>query len=132
MSMVPEDLRYTEEHEWVRDDGDGVVTVGITDYAQDQLDDVVVVDLPAIATKLDQGDEFGAVDSCKTSSELYAPVSGEVIAMNAELEDSPELVNQHPYGDGWMIKMRLTDISEVKNLMDAAAYEAFIALEEDE
>ena len=132
MSMVPEDLRYTEEHEWVRDDGDNVVTVGITDYAQEELNGVVFVELPAMAAKLDQGDEFGAVESCKTSSELYAPASGEVIAMNAELEDSPELVNEDPYGDGWMIKMRLADPSEVEKLMDAAAYEALVVKIEKE
>lgn len=132
MSMVPEDLRYTEEHEWIHDDGDNVVTVGITDYAQNQLDDVVVVELPAIGTQINQGNAFGVVDSCKASSELCAPVSGEVIAVNADLDTSPELVNEAPYGNGWMIKMRLTDPSEVEKLMDAAAYEAFIAsLEED-
>lgn len=123
---IPEDLRYTEKHEWIRDDGNNVATVGITNYAQNELNDVVFVELPALATKLDRGDVFGAVDSCKTYSELYTPVSGEVVEVNTQLEGSPEWVNEDPYGNGWMIKMRLTDPSEIENLMDAEAYEAFV------
>ena len=132
MSMVPEDLRYTEEHEWIRDNGDTTVTVGITDYAQHELDDVVYVKLPAIKTQLNQSDEFGFAESCKATSELYAPISGEVVEVNAQLDNAPELVNQNPYGDGWMIKMRLADPSEVEKLMDAAAYGTLVAMLEKE
>lgn len=123
--MTPEGLRYTKDHEWAKFDGD-VVTVGITDYAQDQLSDVVYVELPAVGKKVQQKDAFGVIEAVKTVSDLYSPVSGEVIAVNSALADNPGLVNQSPYEQGWMIKMRATDPSQLDALMDAAAYSALV------
>ncbi len=125
MSKVPDHLLYTDEHEWVHITGD-VGVVGITDYAQEALDDIVYVELPSVGTIVKQNEPFGAVDSCKASSELFAPISGEVLEVNEGLEESPELVNQDPYGEGWMIKVRLSDPSEAENLMNASAYEEFL------
>lgn len=124
--MVPNDLRYTKDHEWVRVDGDEA-TVGITDYAAGQLGDIVFVELPDAGRSLDQFATFGVVESVKAVSDLYAPVSGEVIEGNAALAGSPELVNSDPYGDGWMIKVRLRDDAEVDGLLDATAYESLTA-----
>ena len=124
--MVPNDLRYTKDHEWVRVDGDEA-TVGITDYAAGQLGDIVFVELPDAGRSLDQFATFGVVESVKAVSDLYAPVSGEVIEGNAALSGSPELVNSDPYGDGWMIKVRLRDDAEVDGLLDATAYESLTA-----
>lgn len=117
----PEGLRYTREHEWIRIEGDQG-TVGITWFAQDQLGDVVFVELPAVGSRLTRSEPFGVVESVKTVSDVYAPVSGEVVAVNAKLNDQPELVNHDPYGDGWMIVVRLDAPAEVDELMDAAAY----------
>ena len=119
--MTPEDLRYTEAHEWVRTIGDDTVRVGITDYAQAQLGDVVYVDLPAVGDTLTAGSPCGEVESTKSVSEIYAPVSGEVVAVNGDLEGSPELVNSGPYGEGWMFEVR-TDGAPADGLLDAAAY----------
>lgn len=118
--MIPEDLRYTDAHEWVREGDDGVVRVGITDYAQAQLGDVVYVDLPAVGDAVTAGAPCGEVESTKSVSEIYAPVSGEVVAVNGALEGSPELVNSGPYDDGWMFELRSGD--PVDTLLDAAAY----------
>ncbi|TYO96352.1 glycine cleavage system H protein [Geothermobacter ehrlichii] len=119
----PEELKYTEEHEWVLVEDD-IVTVGITDFAQDALGDVVFVELPEVGAQVDAGKPFGVVESVKAVSDIYAPVSGEVVEVNEELPDTPELVNTSPYEDGWMIKIRLSDPSELDNLLEADAYEA--------
>ena len=122
--MIPDDLRYTDAHEWVRETADGVVRVGITDYAQSQLGDVVYVDLPAVGAELTAGAACGEVESTKSVSEIYAPVTGEVVAVNEALEGSPELVNSGPYGDGWMFDVRPADPGELDGLLDAQAYAA--------
>jgi len=121
----PEELKYTEEHEWVMVE-DEVVTVGITDFAQDQLGDVVFVELPAVGTIVEAGKPFGVVESVKAVSDVYAPLSGEVVEINEELPDAPETINTSPYDDGWMIKIKLSDAAELEGLMDADAYQEFI------
>jgi len=121
----PEELKYTEEHEWVMVEDD-VVTVGITDFAQDQLGDVVFVELPAVGTMVEAGKPFGVVESVKAVSDVYSPVSGEVVEVNEELPDSPETINTSPYEDGWMIKVKLADTAELGGLMDADAYQGFV------
>ncbi|MBW1962904.1 MAG: glycine cleavage system protein GcvH [Deltaproteobacteria bacterium] len=118
---LPEDLRYTEDHEWVRVEKD-MVRIGISDYAQDQLGDIVFVELPAIGAAFKKGDEFGTVESVKAVSELFMPVSGEVIGVNNALEDSPELVNTQPYGEGWMIEVKSSRPDEIESLMTNADY----------
>lgn len=124
---VPSDLLYTEEHEWARVEGDTVV-VGITNYAQDELGDVVYVELPLVGDTVRQSDPFGVIESVKAASDLYAPASGEVVEINSQLEDAPELVNTDPYGDGWMIKIAPSDWdAEKENLMSAAEYEDTIS-----
>lgn len=122
--MYPETLKYTKDHEWISAAG-GVGRVGITDYAQKQLGDVVYVELPDAGTKVSQGESFGTIESVKAVSELFAPVSGEVLEVNPVLRDKPELVNTAPH-DTWMIKVKLTSAADVDALMDAAAYEAMI------
>ncbi|HXG41754.1 MAG TPA: glycine cleavage system protein GcvH [Dehalococcoidia bacterium] len=124
----PKDRRYTREHEWVLVE-DGVGTVGITDYAQDQLGDIVYVKLPPVGTPVRQMEPFGEIESVKAVSDLFAPVSGEVVEVNAELEERPELVNLDPYGRGWMIRVRLSDPSETERLMTAEEYDAYVAQE---
>ena len=121
MSEIPDDLRYTEEHEWVRTDGD-VVVVGITDHAQEQLGDVVYVDLPPAGASVETGAPFGEVESTKSVSDLFAPVAGTIEARNDDLEDRPELLNEDPYGEGWLVRITPTDASAVDGLLDAAAY----------
>ena len=118
---LPEDLRYTSEHEWIRLDGDEG-TLGITDFAQEQLGDVVYVELPDVGTQIIQGDTFGTIESVKAVSDLYAPVSGEVLERNEALSDAPELVNTSPYGDGWLLKVRVEELAQVDMLLDAASY----------
>lgn len=122
--MNPEDLRYTQEHEWVRLDGD-VATVGITQYAQDQLGDVVYVDLPAAGESVTQHQPFGSIDSVKTASDLYSPLTGEVAETNEAVNDDPALVNSDPYGEGWMIRLRPSDPSELEGLLTAEQYEEY-------
>jgi glycine cleavage system H protein len=114
-------VRYDESHEWVRSEGDKV-KIGITDYAQDQLGDIVFVELPEVGDTFDKGEEFGTVESVKAVSELYLPVAGEVVAINSSLEESPEKVNNAPYGDGWMIEIKAENPPELDDLMDNAAY----------
>lgn len=121
----PEDLKYTEEHEWVLVEDD-VVTVGITDFAQDALGDVVFVELPDDGSAAEAGKSFGVVESVKAVSDIYAPVTGEVVEVNEELPDTPELVNTSPYEDGWMVKIKLADTSELDGLLNADAYKAFV------
>jgi glycine cleavage system H protein len=126
MSNIPADLKYVKSHEWVRLEGD-TATVGITDYAQSELGDVVYVDLPEAGRVLNAGDSFGSVESVKTVSDVYAPVAGEVIEVNAALGAQSELINEDPYGKGWMMKLRVADVSGMDALLDAAGYEASIA-----
>lgn len=121
MANIPEDLRYTEEHEYVRKAGD-VVEVGITDYAQGELGDVVYVELPAVGTKLGKHDVFGTIEAVKAVSELFSPIAGEVTEVNGRLDQEPALVNSDPYGAGWMIRIRPDDASSVDSLMSAADY----------
>jgi glycine cleavage system H protein len=127
----PEDLRYTRQHEWVRVDG-ALVTVGITDFAQDALGDVVYVDVPEVGAQVKAGEPFGEVESTKSVSDVYAPVSGGVVERNGALSDHPELVNEQPYGDGWMIVVEVADPSEVEGLLDAGAYREFTKREPDQ
>ena len=122
MSDIPDELRYTEEHEFVKQRRDGVVIIGITDYAQGELGDVVYVDLPNVGTTLDKMDVFGTIEAVKAVSELFAPLAGEVIEINGALDGDPSLVNQDPYGDGWMIKVRVSDSAAVEQLLTAADY----------
>ena len=124
--MVPTDLRYTKDHEWVRVDGDEA-TVGITEYAAKQLGDIVFVELPDAGRTFAQFATFGVVESVKAVSDLFAPISGEVVASNAALAAAPELVNSDPYGEGWMVRLRPADQAEIDGLLDAAAYDALIA-----
>jgi glycine cleavage system H protein len=120
----PDDVRYTEQHEWARVEGP-VVRVGITDFAQDALGDVVYVDVPELGAEVQAGEPFGEVESTKSVSDVYAPVTGKVVERNGELADSPQLVNDSPYGDGWMIAVDPADLSEMEGLLDAAAYREF-------
>ncbi len=121
----PEDLMYTEEHEWVQIEGD-LAIIGVTDFAQDQLGDVVFVELPEVGTMLKEGKPFGVVESVKAVSDVYAPLSGEVVEINEELPEAPEVINTPPYEDGWMIKIHFSDPSQLDGLMDADAYRAFV------
>ena len=121
MSNIPTELKYVASHEWIRDEGDGTVTIGVTDFAQESLGDVVFVELPVVGDEYGAEDEFGVIESVKAASDLYAPVSGEVIEVNTELEDDPENVNSEPY-DAWICRMRLSDASELEALLDAQAY----------
>ncbi len=125
MSTVPNDLRYSKEHEWVRADGD-VATIGITHFAQEQLGDVVFVELPEKGSTVRQFSSLGVVESVKAASDLYAPISGEVIERNVKVIEKPELVNSEPYGNGWMIKVRLADKGELKQLLSPTDYRSHI------
>lgn len=127
--MYPSDYRYTKEHEWIKVSGD-TGTIGITDYAQHELGDVVFVELPAVTAQIKTGDVFGTVESVKAVSEIYAPVSGIVIEANAALTNTPEILNTDPHGAAWLIKIKLADPAEVSGLMDAAAYQAFVSEKE--
>lgn len=126
MSNIPSELRYLRSHEWVRLEEDGTVTIGITHHAQEELGDVVFVELPEIGAVLGAGDEAGAVESVKAASEIYAPLTGEIVDVNSTLEESPETVNGDPYNDGWFFKMKLEDEGELTDLLDADAYADFI------
>ena len=126
---IPEDLRYTREHEWARRKGKNVA-VGITEYAQDQLGDVVYLELPEVGDEVKKGESFGVVESTKAVSELFAPVSGKVVEVNDPLADAPETINEDPYEEGWMVVIEPSDPAEVESLMDSKAYQAF--LEEQE
>jgi len=121
---APEELRYTEEHEWVATREGTLVRIGITEYAQDQLGDVVFVDLPEVGRQVGAGDVFGEVESTKSVSELFAPVDGEIVAVNDAVADSPELINSDPYGEGWLIEIRLDDPAGLEALLEAEAYDA--------
>jgi glycine cleavage system H protein len=119
----PSDLKYTKEHEWIKDNGDGTATIGITEFAQGELGDIVFVELEEVGFDFSQDDSFGTVEAVKTVSELFAPVDGEIVEINEELEDNPELVNDDPFGDGWMIKIKLADASQLEDLLSADEYE---------
>ena len=126
--MYPENFRYTKEHEWVSVEGD-TGTVGITDHAQSELGDIVYVDLPKIGTQLDQGKSLGSVESVKAVSDIYSPVSGEIVAINTELADHPEKLNTDPHGAAWLVKLKLSDPAQVQNLMSAADYLSYVGAE---
>ncbi|WP_218354049.1 glycine cleavage system protein GcvH [Alteromonas lipotrueiana] len=126
MSNIPNDLRYAATHEWVRPESDGVFTVGISEHAQELLGDMVFVDLPDEGDKVSTGDDVAVAESVKAASDVYTPLTGEIIAVNEELEDSPELVNSDPYGDGWLFKIKADDPNEVESLMNAEGYKASI------
>ncbi len=131
MVDTPKELGYRETHEWVRNEGDGTVTVGITDYAQDSLGDIVYVELPELGDELDLGQEAGVVESVKAASDVFAPLTGTVIAINEALEDTPEIINASPYGDGWFYRLRIADPAELDDLLDAQAYLDVVEEEQD-
>ena len=122
---IPKDLKYTEDHEWIRVEGEDAY-IGITDYAQGELGDVVYVDLPAEGDSFAKSDVFGTIEAVKAASDLYCPISGEVVKINEEVADAPETINKDPYGSGWMVKIRMSDTSELDDLMDASGYESQI------
>lgn len=122
---IPENLSYTKDHDWVKVDGDTVI-VGVTDFAQSELGDIVFVEVETEGETLDKEEVFGSIEAVKTVSDLFMPVSGEVVAFNEELEANPELVNSDPYGDGWIIKIKCSDTSEIEDLLDAAAYKELV------
>lgn len=115
-------LKFADSHEWVRDNGDGTVTIGISEHAQEMLGDVVFVDLPEVEAEIEAGDSFSLVESVKAASDIYAPISGEIVEINEELEDSPELINEEPYEGGWIVKVKMSDPSELDDLKDAEEY----------
>ncbi len=129
MSEIPDDLKYTKSHEWVRDEGDGIAAIGITDHAQELLGDLVFVELPEVGTELTAGAECAVVESVKAASDIYSPLDGEVVEVNEALADSPEAINEAPY-ENWIFKMRMADPSQLDSLLDAAAYAEFIEAEE--
>ncbi|UCG69184.1 MAG: glycine cleavage system protein GcvH [Thermoplasmata archaeon] len=126
--MNPKDYKYTKEHEWIRVEGDAG-TIGITNYAQEQLGDIVSVEFPKEGKEFSAGDSMALIDSMKTTSDLYAPVSGEILEINVELESRPELMNEDPYGEGWILKLKIKDPKELEGLMDVTEYEALVAKE---
>jgi len=130
MSNFPTELKYAKTHEWARDEGDGTITVGITDHAQDQLGDLVFVDLPEEGDSVAAGADCAVVESVKAASDIYSPASGEITAVNSVLADSPEMVNESAFGDGWLFKVKMSDPSELSNLLDADSYAAVAAAEE--
>ncbi len=129
MSNVPEELKYTKSHEWVRREADGSVTIGITEHAQELLGDMVFVELPEVGRQLAAEEDCAVVESVKAASDVYAPITGEVTEANSALEDSPEIVNQSPYSDGWLFRMVPADAAEIDGLLDAAGYAAVVAEE---
>lgn len=126
MSNIPADLRYAKSHEWLKPESDGTVTVGITDYAQNSLGDITYVQVPKVGAALKAGETFGVVESVKAASDLYAPVAGTVVAVNAALDGAPETVNRAPYTDGWMLKLKPADPAALQTLLDATAYAALV------
>jgi glycine cleavage system H protein len=118
---IPDNVKYTKDHEWIKVEGESA-TVGITDYAQGELGDIVFVEIETEGEHLDQGDVFGTIEAVKTVSDLFMPVAGEVTEVNAELEESPDLINEDPFGKGWLIKIKLDDLSQIENLLDAGKY----------
>ena len=129
MSQIPSELRYTKSHEWVKSMDDGHVEVGITDHAQEQLGDMVFVELPEVGATLGAGDDCAVVESVKAASDIYAPIGGEIVEVNSELDDAPESVNSDPYGGGWLFRMRPSDETEIGELLDADGYAELIEAE---
>lgn len=123
----PDDLKYTKEHEWIRDNGDGTATVGVTDFAQSELGDIVFVEIEPEGFEFEQDEVFGTIEAVKTVSELFAPVAGEILEINEKLEMEPELVNDDPYGDGWMVKISVSDKSQLDDLMSSDEYKEIVA-----
>lgn len=130
MSEIPGELSYSKSHEWVRSNEDGSITVGITDYAQDNMKDIVYVEVPELGTEFGAGDDCAVIDSAKAAFDIYAPVAGEVIEVNESLEGAPETVNNDPFGDGWLFRMKPSEKNAVNALMDARGYEEFLNSEE--
>ncbi|MEJ2619879.1 MAG: glycine cleavage system protein GcvH [Candidatus Thiodiazotropha sp.] len=130
MSNTPTDRRYAKSHEWIKDEGDGSLTIGITDHAQELLGDLVFVELPEVGQSLDAGGDCAVVESVKAASDVYSPVSGEVIAINEALDGAPETINEDAFGNGWMFKVKASDLSELDALLDAEGYDALLAEEE--
>ncbi|MCU7851270.1 MAG: glycine cleavage system protein GcvH [Candidatus Thiodiazotropha sp. (ex Monitilora ramsayi)] len=130
MSDTPKELRYAKSHEWLRDEGDGTATIGISEHAQELLGDLVFVDLPEVGTNVEAGGDCAVVESVKAASDVYSPVTGEVIEVNESLDDAPETINEDAFGNGWMFKVKLDDAGELDSLLDADAYDALVA-EED-
>lgn len=126
MSNLPTNLKYAESHEWVRDNGDGTVTIGITDHAQTQLGDIVFVELPGADQTLAKGDDFAVIESVKAASDIYSPIAGTVVATNDTLEDAPETINESPYEDGWLITLKPDNAGDLDQLLDADAYQAIL------
>ena len=126
MSNVPTELKYTASHEWVRAEGEGVYSVGITEHAQELLGDMVFIDLPEVGTSFDAGDDCAVAEAVKAASDIYAPISGEIVAINDELEGAPELVNSAPYSEGWLFRIKASDEAQIAGLLDATAYESSI------
>ncbi len=127
---IPPGLKYSKEHEWVATEG-GVATIGITDHAQDQLGEIVYIELPSVGDKISKDDPFGVVESVKAVSDIYAPVSGTVIEINEDLPESPEIVNEDPYGDGWLVKVRISDADDLEDLLDKEEYEQLVSKERE-
>ena len=123
--QIPEDLKYTKDHEWARIEGD-VVTIGITDFAQSELGDIVYLELPELGFETKQGGSFGTIEAVKAVSDIFSPLTGEVVEVNDKLNDEPEIINKDPYGDGWIIKIKISDLSEYENLLDKSKYEELI------
>lgn len=126
MSDFPTELKYAETHEWVRVEDDGTVVVGITDHAQDALGDIVYIELPEVGTNADAGAEIAVVESVKAASDIYSPISGEIVEINSSLDDQPETVNQSPYGDGWLFRIQISDSEDLQDLMDADGYQSMV------
>jgi glycine cleavage system H protein len=131
MSEIPKELSYTRSHEWIDNDGDGTVTVGVTDYAQSSLGDLVFVELPEVGAHFAVGDAVAVVESVKAASDIYAPLAGEIVEVNEELADSPERVNEDPFGEGWLFKLAIDSEDGLNDLLDAEAYQAIVENEED-
>jgi glycine cleavage system H protein len=127
---TPAGLKYSKEHEWVATE-ESVATIGITDYAQDQLGEIVYVELPSVGDKISKDDAFGVVESVKAVSDIYAPVSGTVVEVNQELPESPEMINEDPYGDGWLVKVKVSDPTELEDLLDGEEYDELVAAEKE-
>lgn len=130
MSDTPTELRYAKSHEWVKDEGDGTATIGITDHAQEMLGDLVFVDIPEVGDVVEAGSDCAVVESVKAASDIYSPLSGEVVAINEALADAPEMINEDAFGEGWIFRVKLSNVTELNGLLDADGYDAMIA-EED-
>ena len=130
MSNVPSELKYTKSHEWIRDEGDGTVTVGITEHAQELLGDLVFVELPEVGSEMEAGSECAVVESVKAASDVFSPVSGEITAANEALADAPEKVNEDAFGEGWLFRVKLSDAGQLDGLLDAAAYQTIMQAED--